>query len=159
MCCRDKWSSRILKWETKIVALSKISHLAAREEQLLSVINTTTLSKVHNICGHSGVWVSLCGGMIKNTFIHWYKTLKPITYMLSRFSCVQLLATLWTTVRQAPLSMGFSRQGYLSGLPCPPPRDLSHPGIKLTSLASPALADGCFSTALSWKLLITYNPK
>ena len=78
--------------------------------------------------------------------------------MLSRFSCVQLLATLWTTVRQAPLSMGISRQGYWSGLPCPPPRDLSHPGIKLTSLASPALADGCFSTALSWKLLITYNP-
>ena len=32
--------------------------------------------------------------------------------------------------RQAPLSMGFPRQKYWSGLPCPPPGDLPHPGIK-----------------------------
>ena len=38
----------------------------------------------------------------------------------SCFSCVWLCATLWTAARQAPLSMGFSRQGYWSGLPCPP---------------------------------------
>ena len=37
--------------------------------------------------------------------------------MLSRFSCVQLCVTLWTVARQAPLSMGFSRQEYWSGLP------------------------------------------
>ena len=36
---------------------------------------------------------------------------------------------------QAPLSMGFSRQEYWSGLPCPSPGDLSHPGIKPGSLA------------------------
>ena len=41
--------------------------------------------------------------------------------MLSHFSCVQLCATLWTVARQTPLSMGFSRQEYWSGLPCPPP--------------------------------------
>ena len=40
---------------------------------------------------------------------------------------------------QAPLSMGFSRQEYESGLPCPPPRDLSYPGIEPRSLVSPAL--------------------
>ena len=40
---------------------------------------------------------------------------------------------------QAPLSMGFSSQEYWSGLPCPPPGDLSHPGIELTSPAAPAL--------------------
>ena len=39
----------------------------------------------------------------------------------SRFSCIRLFATLWTLVCQAPLSMGFSRQEYWSGLPCPPP--------------------------------------
>ena len=44
--------------------------------------------------------------------------------MLSHFSCVQLCATLWTAAHQAPLSMGFSRQEYWSGLPCPPPGDL-----------------------------------
>ena len=40
---------------------------------------------------------------------------------------------------QAPLSMGFSRQEYWSGLPCPPPGDLPNPGIKPASLMSPAL--------------------
>ena len=43
---------------------------------------------------------------------------------LSRFSRVRLFATLWTVARQAPLSMGFSRQEYWSGLPCPPLGDL-----------------------------------
>ena len=58
----------------------------------------------------------------------------------SRFSHVQLFAILWTVAYQAPLSMGFSRQEYWSGLPCPPPRDIPNPGIKPTSLMSPALA-------------------
>ena len=48
--------------------------------------------------------------------------------------------TLWTAARQTPLSMGFSRQDYWRGLPCPPPGDLPNPGIKAPSLASPALA-------------------
>ena len=47
-------------------------------------------------------------------------------YVLSHFSCVQLFVTLWTAARQAPLSMGFSRQEYYSGLPCPPPGDQTH---------------------------------
>ena len=51
---------------------------------------------------------------------------------LSRFSRVQLFVIPWTTARQAPLSMGFSRQEYWSGLPCPPPGDLPDPGIKPT---------------------------
>ena len=41
--------------------------------------------------------------------------------MLSRFSCVRLCATLWTAAHQAPLSTGFSRQEYWSGLPFPSP--------------------------------------
>ena len=40
-----------------------------------------------------------------------------------------------------PLSMGFSRQEYWSGLPCPPPRDLPDPGIECRSLPSLGLAD------------------
>ena len=43
--------------------------------------------------------------------------------------------------RQAPLSMGFSRQEYWSGLPCSPPRDLPAAGIEPASLTSPALAE------------------
>jgi len=42
---------------------------------------------------------------------------------------------MWTVACQAPLSMGFSRQEYWSGLPCPPPRDLPNPGIKFRSPA------------------------
>ena len=56
------------------------------------------------------------------------------------FSHVQLFVTPWTVAHQAPLSIGFSRQEYQSGLSFPPPGDLSKPGIKPTSLRSPALA-------------------
>ena len=47
--------------------------------------------------------------------------------MLSCFSRVQLFAVLWTIACLAPLSMGFSRQEYWSGLPYPPPRGSSRP--------------------------------
>ena len=47
---------------------------------------------------------------------------------------------------QAPLSMGFLRQEYWSGLPFPPPRDLPNPGIEPASPTSPALAGGFFTT-------------
>ena len=43
------------------------------------------------------------------------------------------LVTSRTVARQTPLSMGFSRQEYWSGLPCPPPGDLPNPGIELRS--------------------------
>ena len=59
--------------------------------------------------------------------------------VLSRFSCVWLFATLWTVARQAPLSMGFSRQEYWSGLPCPPPGDLPDPGIEPEFPVAPTL--------------------
>ena len=49
---------------------------------------------------------------------------------------------LWTVACQAPLSMGFSRQEYWRGLPCPPSGDLPDPGTEPTPLnVSPALAD------------------
>ena len=51
------------------------------------------------------------------------------------FSCVWLSVTPWTVARQAPLSMGFSRQEHWRGLPFPPPGDLSDPGIKLSSVS------------------------
>ena len=53
-------------------------------------------------------------------------------------SCVQLFVTPWTVACRAPLSMGFSRQEYWSGLPFPPPGDLPP--------ASPALAGRFFTT-------------
>ena len=63
------------------------------------------------------------------------------------FSRVQLFATPWTVVHQAPLSMEFSRQDYWSGLPFATPWDLPNPGVKPMSLAPPALAGRLFPTA------------
>ena len=57
--------------------------------------------------------------------------------MLSCFIHVLLFLILWTVTHQAPLFMGFSRQEYWSGLPCPPPGNLPDPGIEPVS---PALA-------------------
>ena len=70
--------------------------------------------------------------------------------MLSRFNCDQLFATLWTVAYQAPLSMGFSRKGYWSGFPCPPPGDLPDPEIKPVSLRSPAFAGGFLTPSHTW---------
>ena len=55
----------------------------------------------------------------------------PWLVMCARvLSCVRLFATPWTVARQAPLSIGFSRQEYWSRLPFPIPRDLYHLGIE-----------------------------
>ena len=62
-------------------------------------------------------------------------------------------ATLWTAALQAPLSMRFSRQGFWSGLPCPPPGDLPDLGIKLESLTYPALAGRFVTTSATWEAL------
>ena len=66
--------------------------------------------------------------------------------MPSHFSRVLLSVTLWTVTRQAPLSLGFFRQEYWSGLPCPPSWDLPSPGTEPMSLKSPALAGRFFTT-------------
>ena len=68
--------------------------------------------------------------------------------VLSRFSCVQPCVTLWTVAHQAPLSVGFSRQAYWSGLPFPPPGVLPGPVIEPVS---PALTGGFFTTSATWE--------
>ena len=70
---------------------------------------------------------------------------------LRQVSCVWLCLTLWTVAHWAHLSMEFPRQAYWSGLPCPPPEDLPNPGIEPTSLMSPALAGGFFTTSDTWE--------
>ena len=70
-------------------------------------------------------------------------------------SVVSDSTTLWTVGHQAPLSMGFSRQQYWSGLPCPSPGDLPDPGPEPESLVSPALAGGFFTAGATWEALKT----
>ena len=74
---------------------------------------------------------------------------RAVTLAVEVYSCVTLSEP--HGVHQAPLSTGFSRQEYWSGLPFPPPGDLPDSGIEH---ASPALAGGFFTTEppgkLSW---------
>ena len=68
--------------------------------------------------------------------------------VLSHFSRIRLFVTPWTIGRQAPLSTGFWRQEYWSGLPCPPPGDLPNPGIEPVS---PALTGRPFTISATWE--------
>ena len=81
-----------------------------------------------------------CISVCMCVYVHAY------VWMLSCFSCVQLFATLWTIAFKAPLSVGFSRQEYWSGLPFPPPGDLPDPRIEPKSPVSLALAGRFFTT-------------
>ena len=63
-----------------------------------------------------------------------------VSFIMHVCSVVSDSVTPWTVTHHAPLTMGFHRQEYWSGLPFPPPEDLPDPGIKLASLVSPALA-------------------
>ena len=66
-------------------------------------------------------------------------------------SCPTLCYPMDHIACQAPLSMGFSRQEYRSGLPCLPPEDLPDPGIEPVSLVSPTLAGRFFTTSAIWE--------
>ena len=73
-----------------------------------------------------------------------------VVCVLSCYSPVQLFATPWTIAHQAPLSMGFSRQEYWSGLPCPSPGDLPDPGIEPEFPTSSALAGRSLTPSTTW---------
>ena len=64
--------------------------------------------------------------------------------------------TLWTVARQASLSMGFSRQDYWNGLPCPPPGDLTDQGIQAASPESAALQADSLPSEPSGKPIRSY---
>ena len=93
-----------------------------------------------------GAWQSIVHGVRKSwtrlsacththTHTHTHVLPKACACCALSLSCVPLFATLWTTVHQSPLSNGFSRQEYWSGLPCPPPGDRPNTGIKPRSPA------------------------
>ena len=80
-----------------------------------------------------------------------------IRLLLSRFSHVRLSTTPETAAHQAPLSLGFSRQEYWSGLPCPSPEHLPDSRTEPTSLMSPVLAGGFFKTRSTWEAHYTHG--
>ena len=87
-------------------------------------------------------------------------------------SLAWLFAILWTVAHQTPLSIGFFRQEFWSGLPFPPPGDLPDSGTEPESPVSPALAGRFFTTkqldvqphytdakALAWIISDSYGAK
>ena len=69
----------------------------------------------------------------------WLNTVFTVLYAKLLQSCLTL-SDPWALTPPASLSMKFSKQKYWSGLPCPSPGDIPHPGIKTTSLIAPAFA-------------------
>ena len=72
--------------------------------------------------------------------------------MLSCFSCVQLFVTPQTVAHQAPFSREFSRQEYWGRLPFPTTGHFPDPRMEPTSLKSPSLAGGFFTTSITWEV-------
>ena len=112
-------------------------------------------------------WVQ-CWGLGSNTFSLGEVTQTSVNrvhecVLKSLQSCSTLCNPMDCVAYHPPLSMGFSRQEYWNGLPCPPPGDLPDPGMELVSLMSPALASEFFTTSTTWeaqfkvyKVLILY---
>ena len=90
----------------------------------------------------------VASGQGKARLKSWKSHHRALLCVLSHFSRVWPFATPWTVARQAPLSMGFSRQEFRSGLPCPPPGDLRDPGIEPTAPTGPALQAGSLPLSL-----------
>ena len=92
---------------------------------------------------------------IKALYCHLaYLTYMQRAWVLSHFTHVWLFATLLSVACQLVCPWGLSRQEYWSGLPCPPPGDHPHPGIKPASLKFPTLAGGFFTTSATWEVPI-----
>ena len=118
---------------------------------MLSVHDKRSLKfgPIQNLHNHDTCQVVLTEPNIKD-ISECAKCLMDVLWVCCHFSCVWLW-TLWTVIHQAPLSMGFSRQEYWNGWPCPSPGDLPNPRIKPESLKSPALAGRFFTTRATWE--------
>ena len=71
----------------------------------------------------------MCGGIFQIHLIP-ITPLLPLKVKVKSLSRVRLFETLWTVAHHVPLSLGFSRQEYWSGVPFPSPEDLPNPGIE-----------------------------
>ena len=116
--------SLLLRWESHYTNHPAICHLYSTRYHSSPFITVNTDLSSFLIAARISIctWMCICTHMC----------------MISSFSHMQVFVTLWTAARQAPQSIGFSRQGYWSGLPFPPPGDLPDLTIEPTSPASSA---------------------
>ena len=127
------------------IGSAECNHWTTREVPVLTsyllILNLFTLLCVLQVWPH----------LLPDTCLTSFQIVLFCMPVLSQFSHVWLSVTVWTVACQAPLSMGFPRQEYWSGLLCPPPETLPYPGIKASSLMSPVLANQFFPTSATWK--------
>ena len=100
-----------------------------------------------------------------STCLHNFSVSLPMS-MIPAFVCICAKSLQWCltlchpvdpVAHQSPLSTGFSRQEYSSGLLCPPPGDLPKPEMEPTSLTSPTLAGRFFATSAIWEVLLAFK--
>ena len=122
-----------------------------------------SLSTVNNRRWHFKLTFNFSEPACYSDLVVWRKCKMKAVLIIFTLCCavlclshVRLFAAPWTVACQAPLSMGFSRQDYWSGLPCPPPGDLPDPGFTPASLMSPALAGSFFTTNTTWEVSVKY---
>ena len=123
------------------------AHLQAGSSTLLDAV---LIPKTHQTCSvlRDFTLARPSGLSIGFPVAHSFTTLSFQCHVcvLSHFSHLGCFVTLWTVDQQPPLSMGFSRQEYRSGLPCHPPGDLPDVVIECVSLRSSALANWFLTT-------------
>ena len=111
--------SLLLRWESHYTNHPATCHFYSTMYHSSPFITVNTDLSSFLIAAH----ISICTWMCICTHV----------CMINSFRHMQVFVTLWTVARQAPQSIGFSRQEYWSGLPCPPPGDLPNRGIKCLS--------------------------
>ena len=131
------------------IRTSMVTHLKY-SNVYMSILNYLTLSSLHLPLGNHKFRNKLEFNRTNCPILQSCKWSVLFIHGLSCFSHVWPFATPWTIAHQAPLSMGFSRQKYWRGLPCPPPWNLPNPGTGAMSLMSLALAVRFFTSSTTW---------
>ena len=130
------WSGNLIPHATNKIWCSQIN----------KILSIDLKKQRERACTNTGVT------MFGDWKILYYKDVKFPSYILKKKKIVLslILSIPQTAVCQGPLSMGFSRREYWSGLPCPPPGNLPNAGIELGSLMSSTLAGRFFTTSTAW---------
>ena len=130
------------KWDT--IALTEITFWIGNQNRtfILSLCFTIATNKV--LFNNKHYYYAYMQPLSSKSHHHLY-------HYKEQESHIRLFTAPQTIARQAPLSMGFSRQEYWSKLPFPTPGDFPSPKIKLAFLMSPALAGGFFITSATWE--------